>query len=355
MTCEKYRLLAHRCIDGELSAKDSAQMSAHEAECEYCKEYRAAMEETVTRLNAADDHIELPGDLTHSWRQKLSCENTPKQTRTSFRLWAALAAVLVLVFGGTFIYRFYSPSELEGFAGSNPSIVTSVGGTMDSSLLIIQSGQFELSTHNFIEDMEKILGLSVKYGGWIQRQSVQGDGETPRSCDIEARVPEEELANFLNDMSGIGSVYSSDILAENFAAEYELTKDKIAAVESQITARQELLSEELSPSDAMAVSDSLASLQYELDVLLSKLAGFNSRKSYVNVEIRLVEALAGDGGEYAARLRYQFTRSLHAVGSYFRDMLEFLTIAAPWLMIAMTIAAFALLVEKIHSRRMRQM
>lgn len=121
MTCEEYRVLLDKFLDGDAEEKDLAAMAAHEAECPGCAALRADMEALRGDLREClEDMPPMPADLHEAWMQAVRQEarstgapernasaETKRKTMNPRRRrnnrWLAAAAAAALVLGGTYL------------------------------------------------------------------------------------------------------------------------------------------------------------------------------------------------------------------------------------------------------------
>ncbi|MDR1262271.1 MAG: DUF4349 domain-containing protein [Oscillospiraceae bacterium] len=357
------------------------EMAEHEACCPVCAARREEMYELIRNLHTLDSDIETPDELSIAWRQMIRMEKPPKRRiDTNIRLWIAVAALLVIMFGGaTLVHMGLIPASFN--SGDIPSDTllppisgifakTEQGGSAlssgDSSLLapsggaykLLRNGSYTIKTTSFDEDRNAILDLTIQYGGWAQRNSVSGDpltqeGKGGRFCALQIRVPETMLGGFLRSLDSLVDVTSSELQQQDYSDQYAETTTKLAGLQSQLVRLKQLLADTTGIEEIMTIEARIADLEAQISSIQGTLEGWDSRAMYPQIDIALTEMAVipeGIGSTLWSRMRTQFGISMHAVGSYFMDMLVFITIAAPWIMVVAIMAGMALLVEKWHWR-----
>ena len=121
MTCEEYRALLDRLLDGEATPEELESMRAHEADCPDCAALRAEMEDLTGLLRDAEYVPPIPEDLHAQWVQAVREDNVRKENvqdekpaekqrilsmaafRKQWMRWGATAALALLVLGGTLL------------------------------------------------------------------------------------------------------------------------------------------------------------------------------------------------------------------------------------------------------------
>jgi hypothetical protein len=357
------------------------EMAEHEAGCPVCAARREEMYELIRSLHTLDSDIEPPDELSISWRQMIRMEKPPKRRiDTNIRLWVAVAALLVIMFGGATLVHMglipasFSQGEIPSdtllppisgvFAGAGQGGSTLSSG--ESPLLapsgatykLLRNGSYTVKTTNFDEDRNAILDLTLQYGGWAQRNSVSGDpltqdGKGGRFCTLQIRVPETMLGGFLRSLDSLVDVTGSELLQQDYSDQYAETTTKLAGLQSQLARLEQLLADTSDIEEIMTIEARIADLEAQISSVQGTLEGWDSRAMYPQIDIALTETAiipVGIGSTLWGRMRTQFGVSMRAVGSYFIDMLVFLTIATPWIMVVAIMAGMALLVEKWHWR-----
>lgn len=104
MNCEEFSNLLDAWIDGTLSPKEEAALRAHAESCPDC----ALLLQMCRDARRADEETAVPASFSKAWRQKIREEEKRKEKarrKRSLTGWAAAAAVLVFVVGGTLLTR----------------------------------------------------------------------------------------------------------------------------------------------------------------------------------------------------------------------------------------------------------
>jgi len=386
MTCEKYRLLLRRHLDANAKHRPLfAALTHHEAECAVCAGYRVEMQRLLQDLHTLDEHVEVPESFSLSWRQAVRTQARfwHRKPAKSWSVYASVAAILVLLFGGTALFRtgwfgnsagidpiqtFFARNLIGqgGVLDPEPGIGSILinmpsGSTVDppersdSGLLILRTGDFVINTVNFENDLDFILSETAQMGGLIEKENIVGKTiEAGRRAELTLRIPDRAFDGFTHTIGRIGTLVSSEISAEDYAdrytdyaarlAQYELKRDRIEALLQQAETIEEIIK----------VESSLAEAQYQIESIRGTLQNWEDRSQFGQVRIYLSEANTFPVGEkldFLPEVQTQFERSWKAIADYFRDMLLFLVIAAPWIVLVAALTGLALFLEHLHWRR----
>jgi uncharacterized coiled-coil protein SlyX len=377
----------HDLLDGELSPRDARAMAEHEAHCPYCAALRTEMRGLLDRLANLDADVEPPEEFSITWRQLLRGERKPVRVRRhGLRAWIAIAAVLIVLFGGTSIMRSGWLPLGDGdpdstLVNTQPPVTANAGSTdpaaspqdpegsgsftddgsaiaRSANLRILRSGSYTMLTGRFEEDMQAILTLSTQVGGWVAKESVSGEplAEAPnagRLGQLQLRIPDASLSRFLESLRTIGKIQTSELSAEDFSDQYAEYEARLEGFEAQLARLTERLEQTQDIAESLQIETAMTELRALIDTTRAKIQNWNAHEIFAQVDVTLTEYASVSGGGSSvlgARMRVQFVRSLKAVSDYFKDMLVFIVIAAPWVFVAALMAALALLVERLHWR-----
>ena len=351
MTCEQYRLLLHDLLDGTLQDQTAQTMAAHEAECPACAARRAELYAHMQTLHTLDEDLEPPQSFGQAWRQavRMEANNRRRRPLRMWQTWAAAAAALVCLVGGTSLMRagilpgFPAPSsqynlmqdtndQYTPFAGSGaePFAKSNVESQMDSGSMgsqersfsadessplieegsakssegqgaelrggvkILRSGYFHLATANFDKDIQTILALVEQTGGWVEYQSVNGEpiAQNPqggRYGSLTLRIPAAELDKFVTELTAIGRVQNSEMSAQDISAQYQDQYARLTQFKAQRDRLEQLLRSAETVADIIEIEERLTEVQYQIDTLTGTLEGWDSRAQYAQVIVSLSE------------------------------------------------------------------
>lgn len=122
MNCEKYLDLISARLDGELTAQEEAELTAHLKDCPACR----AIAQDLQTLHSALTHpgeADAPPALSQSVMQKIKAERAAAARRRFVRRLSGLAACLVLCLG---VWRLSQPNTTTGDISGVPDLARHV-------------------------------------------------------------------------------------------------------------------------------------------------------------------------------------------------------------------------------------
>ncbi|MDR0396988.1 MAG: DUF4349 domain-containing protein [Oscillospiraceae bacterium] len=339
------------------------------------------MYELVQHLHTLDADIEPPDELSIAWRQMIRMEKPSKRRiDTNVRIFIAVAALVAILFGGaTLVHVGLIPGaarvENAGADGLFPPGSDTVYTNADQGGLLaegdaqqiqsvadaqrrLRSGSYTVKTNNFDDDKDAILKLTLQYGGWAQYEAVSGlpltrDGKGGRFCSLQIRMPEKSLGGFLRALDSIVDVEDSELQQQDYTDQYAEMTTKLASCKNQLDRFIQLLGETSSIEEKMTIERGISDTEAQISSIQATLENWDARALFSQIDIAMTETadpIEALGVTLWGRMRTQFGMSARAVGNYFMDMLVFITIAAPWILVVVIMAGTALLVEKWHWR-----
>ena len=369
MTCEQYRIQLHNLLDGKVSLRVARAMTEHEDHCPYCAGLRIEMQEILSGLHNLDTDLDIPDELSASWRQQLRQEKQASSRARSLPLkaWGLIAAILILLVTGTALLRagiiiggLEIKKVTDPVASNTPQPTPVPELRRAAGYKIIDSVKYELRTNTLESDVNEILDLMYEFGGNTSNQWIGGKESAPgggllRMCEMTVRIPREHMDAFKKRLANIAFVASSEINSKDISTEYNQTVALLENYQALFERLQERLAATTVLDDILRIETEMTSVQILINSTATRLVDWDMLEACTLVEITLNETtLPFASVTLGSRISQQFLRSIMAVKSYFNDMLVFLAVASPWLMVAASMAGIALLVERMHWRN-RQM
>lgn len=349
-----------------------------------------ALDRALTSLYRA----EPPESFDNRWRAAIRREEcvqmkthtVPRQGKRLWRMALPMAATLVLVAGtlmtgaGLFdpqpdsqpqtTQRAMQESDAidyewgswdygadDGLAlGAAPSneMGTLTGAIENQDRKIVRTAYLTIATSTLEEDAGALRTLTESAGGYVEAMNqYESTGSRPKQASFDLRVPTEKLDAFLADAAAIGRVTSRSESASDQTVAYRDTELRLVTQRAKMTRLQDLLVQANDVSDLLAIETEIANTQYTLDSYETSLRNIDRQVDESYVSITLTEETPGESAtaedaDLGERLGRAWQASLAGIGTFFRNMLVFLTMALP---VALPLAAIGLIGWLIRRRR----
>lgn len=136
---------------------------------------------------------------------------------------------------------------------------------------------------------EKIAAL----GGYVESRNVY-NGSTYssrryRHADLTVRIPADTLDGFVEHVSGVSNVVSSNETIDDVTLTYVDTEARVAALETEQERLLALMEQAESLSDLLEIESRLTDVNYQLESWASQLKSLENQVSYATVHLYVTE------------------------------------------------------------------
>ncbi len=202
---------------------------------------------------------------------------------------------------------------------------------------------------------EKIRNMN----GYVEDQNVYNgsaySGRRYRYASLTIRIPAEDADNFTQEVSGIANVISKEKNLEDVTLNYVATESRVQALETEQARLLELLAQADNMSDLLEIESRLTEVRYELENYASQLKLYDNQIDYATIYLDISEVQEYTPVEEPTlweRIRSGFTDSMMALGKSVQNLLVWLIVSLPFLVLYGGIAAVIIvLIWKAQKRR----
>lgn len=202
---------------------------------------------------------------------------------------------------------------------------------------------------------EKILSMN----GYVEDQNVYNgsaySGRRYRNASLTVRIPAQDADKFTEEVSGIANVVSKEKNLEDVTLNYVATENRVEALETEQARLLELLSQAENMADLLEIESRLTDVRYELENYASQLKLYDNQIDYATIHLDISEVQEYTPVEEPTlweRIRSGFGDSLKALGESVQDLLVWIIVSLPFLVIYGGIAVVViLLVRKARKSR----
>ena len=170
-----------------------------------------------------------------------------------------------------------------------------------------------------------------------------------RSANLTIRIPAENVDKFTEEVSGIANVISQEKNLEDITLNYDSTESRMTALQTEEARLLELMAQAETMSDLLEIEARLTDVRYELESVTSRLRTYDNQINYATIYLDISEVQEYTPVEDPTlweRLSGGFTDSLENLWESLQDLLVFLVIAFPFLLVYGGIALVIFLVVR---------
>ena len=196
-------------------------------------------------------------------------------------------------------------------------------------------------------------------GGYVENQYIYNgslySGRRYRNADLTLRVPADKLSELIAAVEETGNVVSSSRSTEDVTLQYVDTESRVTALKTEQTRLLELMEQAETMSDLLEIESRLTEVRSDLERYTSQLKVLANQVDYATVSLSLSEVQ-----EYtpvAEKTRWEkitegFVGSIRGVWNLILDVLSFLIIALPYLVVlGLVIWALVILIHRLRRKK----
>ena len=196
--------------------------------------------------------------------------------------------------------------------------------------------------------------------GYVENQNIYNgstyqSGRRYRSASLTIRIPAGQVDAFLQDMGGIANIVRQNKSIEDVTLNYVATESRLNALQTEEARLLELLSQAETMSDLLEIEQRLAEVRYELENYASQKRLYDNQIDYATVYLNIEEVQEYTPVEEPTlweRISKGFKDNLEGVGDDLLDVLVWLIVSIPYLVVlAVVVVIVVLIVKRIRRRR----
>lgn len=157
-----------------------------------------------------------------------------------------------------------------------------------------------------------------------------------RSANLTIRIPAEKVDKFTEQVSGIANLISQEKNLEDVTLNYVSTESRMNALQTEEDRLLELMAKAETMADLLEIEARLTDVRYELERTTSQLRTYDNQINYATIHLDISEVQEYTPVEDPTlweRISGGFKDSLENLGESLQDLLVFLVIASPFLLV----------------------
>ena len=204
---------------------------------------------------------------------------------------------------------------------------------------------------------EKINALN----GYVEDQSVYNgsayqNSRRYRSANLTIRIPADSIDAFVQDVDGLANIVRQNKSIEDVTLSYVATESRLKALQTEETRLLELLAQAETMSDLLEIEARLSEVRGELENYTSQKRLYDNQIDYATIYLAIEEVQEYTPVEEPTlweRISKGFQDNLKGVGEDLLDVLVWIIVSLPYLVVfAILITLVVLIIKPIRRRRM---
>ena len=210
-----------------------------------------------------------------------------------------------------------------------------------------------------LDTMNAALDEHIKaLDGYVEDQNIYNgsaySSRRYRNANLTVRIPAENVDRFTQEVSGIANVISQEKNLEDVTLNYVSTESRMTALQTEEARLLELMAQAETMSDLLEIEARLTDVRYELERVTSQLRTYDNQINYATIHLDISEVQEYTPVEEPTlweRIRTGFTKSLKDLGESLQDLLVFVIIAAPFILVYGGIALAVILIIRYFCKK----
>lgn len=183
---------------------------------------------------------------------------------------------------------------------------------------------------------EKINAL----GGFVESQNIYNgsryEDRRYRSASLTIRIPADDVDQFTESIEGISNVVRKEKNLEDVTLSYVDTESRMNALKTEEARLLELLAQAENMSDLLEIEGRLTDVRGELEQVGSRLRLYDNQIDYATIYLSIDEVQEYTPVEepgFFARIGTGFLKSLKGLGNSLLDLLVWLIVSLPYILV----------------------
>ena len=213
------------------------------------------------------------------------------------------------------------------------------------------------------EDLDKLLSNLDKriseLGGYVETSNIENGSAYSnhrfRSATMTIRIPAKSFNSFINKVSELSNVVSSQKTVEDITLNYVATEGRMKALQAEEARLLQFMAKAETMNDLLTVEKRLTEVRAELETVTSALRVYDNQVNYSTINLTINEVK-----EYTdvtepetvwQRISTGFVNSVKNIVNFFKELFIFLVVASPYLILLAIVPVSIIIIIKLNNRK----
>lgn len=254
----------------------------------------------------------------------------------------------------------------EGVVKEAESTLTNTGQSGETASAALPENRKLIQTFRIsaeTEDMNTLLtqlnSQIAQLSGYVEGQNVYNgsaySGKRYRNAELTIRIPADQVESFVNQVSQIANVVSSNKTVEDITLQYVSTESRMKALQTEETRLLELLAKAETMDDLLTIEKRLTEVRYELESVTSSLRVYDNRVDYATVYLSVSEVkeytVVDDPETVGERISAGWKETVSDLKEGFEDFIVGVVVNFPYLLMWAAVITVVILLVIRHKKK----
>jgi len=257
---------------------------------------------------------------------------------------------------GAFSSPDYGMYNEAGFSdGAN------AGNVANPNRKLIREVNLSLETKEYDSLTAAITDRINMAGGYIENSSSSNPSinsdygyQQSRHMNITARIPSDELDDFVNGVSTLGNLTYKSENVTDVTLQYTDTESRKKSLLTEQARLDELMKKAETVEDLIAIEQRQSQVRYELESIESQLRTYDNQVDYSTVYISIDEVVNYTPQKEASlweRISEGFTSCIRGLGNFFEGLFVVVIAYSPLIILIVAVVVAIVLIVKHHKKK----
>ena len=227
---------------------------------------------------------------------------------------------------------------------------------------LIQTFRINAETEDLNTLLSQLNSQIAQLSGYVEGQNVYNgsaySGRRYRNAELTVRIPADQVESFVNQMSQIANVVSSNKTVEDITLKYVSTESRMKALQTEEARLLELLSKAETMDDLLTIEKRLTEVRYELESVTSSLRVYDNRVDYATVHLTVNEVkeytVVDDPETVGERISAGWKETVSDLREGFEDFVVGLVVNFPYLLMWAAVITVVIVLIIRHKKKKAQ-
>ncbi|MCL2124833.1 MAG: DUF4349 domain-containing protein [Oscillospiraceae bacterium] len=259
-------------------------------------------------------------------------------------------------------YTADNDSSAYDNVGILPIVGTSGGSGLAEKIIYTVSASIE--TVDYDASVNEVYKMMAAFGAFVESSYIGGRNnaqtrygwQTYRSASFTLRVPKDRLNAITESLGNLGNVISLQSDAQNITAQFSDTQSRLNSYKTQEERLLDMLARSDTIADMIVIEQRLGDIRYNIESFTSALVNWQNQVDYSTLmvyiqEVEVFTEIIPIQRTYWEQVGDGVSSTVKGVGRFFTDLLKWLIVSLPVLIILAVIAVVVLVLVKRGIKR----
>ena len=240
----------------------------------------------------------------------------------------------------------------------------SSAGSTGFSEKIIYTAYASIETVDFDETISNVYDLMDFNGAFIESSNIGGRNyaqsyygwQTYRTARFTVRVPANRLSDMIGSLDVLGNVTSNSSEGQNITSQFYDTESRLSAYRIQEERLLAMLAKTETVADMIEIESRLSDVRYDIESMTSTLRNWQNLVDYSTLTLSINEVekfteYTPIQRPYWQQVNDGFGGTLRSIGDFFKDLLKWLIVNIPVIVILAVLVIIAVILIRRSIRR----